>query len=355
MALLEPAQLGQGAPAAVGVIGVLEVHAGDLLASEPGVEAGRALARQGLVIDERVLAGAGDGCVIAGHGLGQLSVNARALGHDQGVLVAEVLGGVLGPAVERRLHGLDLGQDAGQSFGRDAGQLCGRLVGCRARELRQGMEEGVLRELHEPGRGCRVLRAAPRGRERGGVVAEDIALHRLRGMGAEEQQHVPLGLPPRQGCIVPVAGVRVRLLGAGRRSDVEPGQAGPDRGQVAMEAHPTALDQRQERLLLAVHVRERLARQHAMEGAVDAAVQTILVVAALQPEMHRPAQRMDGLAHRPLPPDDQDVEERYHRGLVLGRGKALDQAQGQETEAIAELELLVGGTEEPGVPDERRR
>ncbi len=89
-----------------------------------GIEAGCALAGQGLVAQAALLARALDGSIVQGHGPAYVLAQAGALGLDQRVLVAEVGRRVLGPVVEDDLVAIKRDQQGAGApgLGRQGGQ-----------------------------------------------------------------------------------------------------------------------------------------------------------------------------------------------------------------------------------------
>jgi hypothetical protein len=99
---------GQRAPARVGVAGLVQIQGADAAPARFQVELGAELGREGLDVQEALLAGDRDGLVVPGHGLVAVALHPGVLGFEEALVVQEVLGAPLGEVSEAREAMLDV-------------------------------------------------------------------------------------------------------------------------------------------------------------------------------------------------------------------------------------------------------
>src|SRR5580658_5629356 len=97
MKLLELPHLAIGSPPQIAVAGVLQIHAGDLLESARGIEAGSEFVGERLIVNKTVVARRADGLFVEALGIELPAVETSDFGGDQRRTVREILGAVLRP------------------------------------------------------------------------------------------------------------------------------------------------------------------------------------------------------------------------------------------------------------------
>lgn len=148
------------------------------LAGAVAVEAGRALAGEGLLVDQAVFAGERDRALVRFAGGEVVAADARQLGGDERGAVGVVLRGVAGPGAQAAESG-----------------ACGGEVLVWFGEQGEGLVEFEQRDVERAAHRRLVLSRLAEARERLGVRVEEDVVHALEDMQAADRGAIAGGQP----------------------------------------------------------------------------------------------------------------------------------------------------------------